>query len=449
MKQKITLLVFVVLTSMFAFGQNRVHNLSKKQRLDSLILKESDTNTYKYEFGYDANGNRKVQFYIQWNSETQKWEYNDNASKEEYIYDANGNETSCIFSNFDGTTQEWINSSKYEYTYDANGKMTAHITSIFNSTTQEWIISYKYEFGYDANGKQTFKIFCFWNASTQDWDNYLKNEYSYDANGNLIVEASRKWNATTQEWEYAQYCFKYEYTYNADNKCIFETYSDWNASTQDWDYSFRWENGYDASGKPTFSAQSFWNSETQEWEYNGEADKYEYGFDANGNPILKIGSRWDATKKEWKNGLKYEYTYDLSFSLNDLLYPNGYTFMFSYSSLIVNKPLEWISYRNVDGNWVNYKRGTHYYSSVETSVSNVSLKNYKVYPNPVSDIVTIEIADGRNTFTFELYDIQGRKLISKEMTNNGQINLEGLAKGFYLYNLNMDGKTESGKLIKK
>ena len=38
---------------------------------------------------------------------------------------------------------------------------------------------------------------------------------------------------------------------------------------------------------------------------------------------------------------------------------------------------------------------------------------------------------------------------SKEIINNSQLNLEGLTKGIYLYNLIIDGEIQSGKLIKE
>ena len=163
-----------------------------------------------------------------------------------------------------------------------------------------------------------------------------------------------------------------------------------------------------------------------------------------------IGMDWNSETSQWVNSDKSEYTYDLSYGLNDLILPNLDYFVPDYSNLIVNKPVDFIDYNYIDGSWVNVWKGTYYYSTVNvTSVSDLSKQVYSIYPNPVLDRLNFNIQHSNNTFTFELYDSQGRKLISKEIINNSQLNLEGLTKGIYLYNLIIDGEIQSGKLIKE
>ena len=163
-----------------------------------------------------------------------------------------------------------------------------------------------------------------------------------------------------------------------------------------------------------------------------------------------IGMDWNSETSQWVNSDKSEYTYDLSYGLNDLILPNLNYFVPDYSNLIVNKPVDFINYNYIDGSWVNVWKGTYYYSTVNvTSVSDLSKQVYSIYPNPVLDRLNFNIQHSNNTFTFELYDSQGRKLISKEIINNSQLNLEGLTKGIYLYNLIIDGEIQSGKLIKE
>ncbi|HOG36465.1 MAG TPA: T9SS type A sorting domain-containing protein [Paludibacteraceae bacterium] len=265
----------------------------------------------------------------------------------------------------------------------------------------------------------------------------MKNEYTYNADGNWTLRVSCQWNSTTQKWIFSS---KNENTYDANGYLIMDIFSRWNTTTQKWDTIFKYDYTNNANGNPILEICSLWNSTTQSWEYNDDSEKYENTYDANGNLISGISSDWNSSAGQWKYRDKDEYIYDLSYSFNNLIVPEWYN--------AINKLLEKTSYKYTEGNWVKDNTTDHYYSKVVTSVSYVSFKNYKVYPNPVSDIINIEVADGKSTFTFELYDSQGRKLISKELTNNGQISLEGLAKGFYVYNLINDGKTQSGKLIK-
>ncbi len=328
MKQKITLLIFMVLASVFTFGQNTGPKQSEKRYKNELLnKKKSERRARVLDFKM-----KKKTVLKSANAEKQQLDYS-------------------IGMDWNSETSQWVNSDKSEYTYDANGNLTV-------------------------------RIYSYWNSGTSQWVNSDLEEYTYDANGN-----------------------------------------------------------------PTVRIYSGWNSETSQWV---NSSKYEYTYDANGNPTVEIYSLWNSETSQWENSDKSEYTYDLSYGLNDLILPNLYYFVPDYSNLIVNKPVDFIDYNYIDGSWVNVWKGTYYYSTVNvTSVSDLSKQVYSIYPNPVLDRLNFNIQHSNNTFTFELYDSQGRKLISKEIINNSQLNLEGLTKGIYLYNLIIDGEIQSGKLIKE
>jgi len=452
MKQKITLLIFIVLASVFAFSQNTVKKQSEKHnRSKHLIEKKSERKTRVLDFKNNpkpvlksANSEKQQLDYLidnEWNSETSQWE---NSEKTEYIYDANGNLTVEISNQWNSETSQWESFDKYEYTYDANGNPTVEIYSIWNSETSQWESFYKTEITYDANGNPTVEIFSIWNIETSQWKSFYKTEITYDANGNPTVEIYSSWNSETSQWKSSN---KREYTYDANGNPTVEIYCSWNSETSQWKSSNKKEYTYDANGNPTVEIYSSWNSETSQWK---SSMKVEYTYDANGNLTVEIYCSWNSETSQWESFDKYEYTYDLSYSLNDLILPNLYAFVPNYSNLIVNKPVDYISYDYVDGNWVNSYKGTYHYSTVNvTSVAALSMKDYSIYPNPVSDKINFNITNSSIMCLFELYDSQGRKLISKEIINNGQLSLEGLAKGIYLYNLNIGGEIQNGKLIKE
>lgn len=77
-------------------------------------------------------------------------------------------------------------------------------------------------------------------------------------------------------------------------------------------------------------------------------------------------------------------------------------------------------------------------------------KDFKMYPNPVSDILTIETTEPFNSI--KIYDINGRvlKTISNfSNENEQQINIADLAKGLYLIEIQSDAKKHTQKFIKK
>ena len=72
-----------------------------------------------------------------------------------------------------------------------------------------------------------------------------------------------------------------------------------------------------------------------------------------------------------------------------------------------------------------------------------------LYPNPFSEYVTFSIPDNHDQITFELFDMQGRKIMSEEIRIGEKVNMEDLNQGVYFYNLIIDGEKVNGKLIKQ
>ena len=68
----------------------------------------------------------------------------------------------------------------------------------------------------------------------------------------------------------------------------------------------------------------------------------------------------------------------------------------------------------------------------------------KVYPNPVSDQLSIEGLSGK--FNFEIFDISGRLKLTG--SNKEVISIESLSKGIYILNLTSASKTESIRFVK-
>jgi hypothetical protein len=85
------------------------------------------------------------------------------------------------------------------------------------------------------------------------------------------------------------------------------------------------------------------------------------------------------------------------------------------------------------------------------SVVNPILENLiTIYPNPVKDIVNINIKNNSTIKTIELYDIQGR-LLQTQLVNNisSELNLSSRANGIYFIKINTDKGSKVEKLIKK
>lgn len=97
--------------------------------------------------------------------------------------------------------------------------------------------------------------------------------------------------------------------------------------------------------------------------------------------------------------------------------------------------------------------GNSYYGQVEDytletgtlSVSDVEKESVKFYPNPVKDILTV--SSSKKIDSISIYNAVGQLVVSNKARNT--INMSALATGIYLVKINVDGQTQTSKVIKK
>lgn len=89
----------------------------------------------------------------------------------------------------------------------------------------------------------------------------------------------------------------------------------------------------------------------------------------------------------------------------------------------------------------------YYPLSVEDNESNI---NASVYPNPATDEFYIEYASNQGTLQFELYDMIGNLVMSRNINSTYAdkeiINVNNLQKGIYLYTLVNEAERMAGKI---
>lgn len=71
-------------------------------------------------------------------------------------------------------------------------------------------------------------------------------------------------------------------------------------------------------------------------------------------------------------------------------------------------------------------------------------------PNPVRDVATVQITGVQaGGAIWRLFDLQGKLLLQNTLQgNNGQINMQALPPGIYVYDIRGKGWKRSGKLVK-
>ncbi len=418
-----------------------------KQVLDSLITQNRDEisgewiDEYKSKFSYYENWNLKQYLDLFWDNNTGEWI---NEYKTDYTYDVVGRTTLILYHNWDVDITNWVNSYKEEFTYNAQGKMSQSFEYDWDNNARKWVGSAKSEYTYNPGGLLTQTFYYDRDDLTSDWLYSYKEEISYNTEGKKIVSTFSDWNEAEDNWIES---FKTEYTYNAEGKVEqtlglvrIDAPEDWILMTKD-DYS------YNENGNLILLVSQFWEENSGKWI---QSNKNEYAYDASGNMIRYIDYDFDGLNELFPF-FKEEYTYNDTYTLDDLIIPSEFIY-FDESIILFNHMLTSATFQEWDldlSKWGNPEKGTLYYSDqIATSLKDIGEISVSLYPNPVSEDLSLR-HDGVNKITFTLFNLQGHVIMTREIDNNGKINLDGLREGIYIYSLIIDGKRQNGKLIKK
>ncbi|MCF8357569.1 MAG: T9SS type A sorting domain-containing protein [Prolixibacteraceae bacterium] len=250
-----------------------------------------------------------------------------------------------------------------------------------------------------------------YNPDTGTWGKQYKETFEFDSLGNNTRYMRYKWSDEDGGW-------------NNLERQVFE---------------------YNEAGQRTRYEKSIWNDEAGYWQ--GESNTH-YAYDENGNQIQYLSFEWDDENREWKNRVNVleEYTFDYDYTMNQILLPNRYSYMYYSHKIESGSEYEWDTIAN-ELTMTNVT--TYCYSEIqgESSVRASSGNDVKVYPNPATGFVTVGL--NSPTLFFEVFSLSGERLISKNVMGTNRIDISALQTGLYVYKAHTDNKTIKGKFIVK
>lgn len=424
-------------------------------RLDSAIL----GNNWKNHYIYNTQNSISQMEYFSWDEDLSAWRP---SFKWDYSHTNNGflsNETRYNY------TSQWVPSFKRDYTYYSNGNVKTLKYDLFSDN--EWRNSYKRHYTYNENGKILLVVQSNWNSEQAAYTPGTRTEYNYDTNGNLIEVLSKTWSNETSEWMLNQ---KQESTFNANGKITIFIQSSYSQSNQIWTPTRKVEYTYNSNGDILQYMEFDWSTTDNDfinkmkyaytyppsqremqranWTDNSywlNVKKIVDTYDNLDNMILNETYNWNQTNNNWIPEFKYDFIYDLNLSINDLILP----FWIQTSSLFRYKYLKtnYYMFNEENNDWTLFSADENYYSEQSTTaINNLNPEFAAVYPNPASGEIRVITADSPNAL-LQLINIQGRIVLSQNVTNNETISLEGINNGLYIYRLILDGKATTGKLV--
>ncbi|MCT4628782.1 choice-of-anchor L domain-containing protein [Winogradskyella sp.] len=87
-------------------------------------------------------------------------------------------------------------------------------------------------------------------------------------------------------------------------------------------------------------------------------------------------------------------------------------------------------------------------NAVALSLNNFSALNFKLYPNPAKDLVTIQLANFNDSHTIELIDIRGKLVYTKAINSDmSEINISALKSGLYFVKITNGISSKVEKLV--
>jgi hypothetical protein len=102
------------------------------------------------------------------------------------------------------------------------------------------------------------------------------------------------------------------------------------------------------------------------------------------------------------------------------------------------------------GDWVDGSPDELVYAMIceELGVSDMNSFDFSYYPNPVRDVLNIQ--SQKSVKSVEAFNLTGQKVISDAKVLNGQINVNALTSGTYVFRVTLEGgQVETFKIIKK
>jgi len=328
-----------------------------------------DNGHYKYFYSFDTIGNLIERLYIHKNW-SDEWS---NGEKILYTYDDRNNLIE-EFRDF-WYDEGWGHNYRYAYIYDVNNNLIEELYQQSDDYLFVLANVRKTTCSYNISNKLTLVIIYIW--ENEQWKKRYEDLYTYDSNNNLIEYLGKYW-----DWFFDfRYEYKTTYMFDLQNNMKCKSYQEW------------W---------------SSWGSD--EWR---NIWKYTYTFDKNNNTIEGYFEKWENDK--WVNS-------------NSTYWYNGIQY---YSPLT-------LYYNNKESNYLYY--GCHkiqisYLNLATLSVPETppSTDNLHLYPNPISNILYINLENTPTPPEVKIYSLQGVLVLQ---TNGNQIDVSSLPAGFYVANVN-------------
>jgi hypothetical protein len=386
-------------------------------------------------YTHDENKNLTMELTLLYDLNTGE-EYN--YRRVTHFYNDSGYLTTTIDADWIPEQQDWVNREKYERSYNNQGILWQGKSFQWNPDSGKWLNRYWWQ---DIPCEEDTCILSFsysWVDSTQQWYlNYNRKSVSNElinGNGKQVVVLTYERDTLSGQWMIES---REQTDFDQNGYVKQTTIFYWDSITSEWYPGRKFIRIIDKNGRVTHNEFLRLDLQEQEW-YILNTDDYIY--DEHANMRHHVYWAWNKADQKWSPGFAQDYLYDKDGHNLETIY---------YQTDVEDHP--WIV---TDKDEYDYDEqgllaeARKYYPQESNTHANADAFRPVIFPNPVKDILVVETAAFPVLpIYFDLYDMTGRHVLSRELQHTIQLYVGYLKTGVYLYRITTDEQSFSGKLV--
>jgi len=422
---------------------------------------------------YDQNHNKVLSISKKWNDEQNKFNY---GRRTKYIFDSQNNNILKTESNWNNVKNIWENSIQYMVEYNSSKRKLSNIKQVWDNNTNSWKNNIKYLIIYNNKDIVTQLITQEW--KNEKWVNKEKTLTLFNQNDKKDSVIVYNWTQISNNWEYNSVKI-FEYNLQGYETLSKESY--WDKPQNKWIITYIKNNVYNNNNKIIEKTTKRWNSKTLKLK---SGNKHLYSYDGEGHKSQTLDQNLDLINESWVNTTKIKNIYDtkiktslkqkwdkqnknwVNFSNSSYLYysdnklkelkkdiwdvsSKSWDFStksnYSYNTnrnlkqSVINK---WNKTLN---NWKIFNKTDYFWSKfITTTLNQISAPQIKVFPNPTSKTLNIEMNQISHILKIIIISESGKLLYSKNKII-GNLDLSFLNSGIYFLQIN----TKNGNVTKR
>lgn len=369
----------------------------------------------------------------------------------------------------------WTPGGFYEKIYNNNGRLLALNLVGWNGTNYDYAAGLR--FYYNTAGRLINRTEVSWNGTA--FDSTQRSLYTYNSGGRITRDGFERYIGGVWENDYE---YLYEYNNQADNVVTF--YNEWNVSVYDsvekYLYTYNtndsitefieqdyiggnWENQYRTLNyyNPTLASRD--SSIEQNWVLSDWENDNRFDYLYFNNLLAGVERKqWDNIGSTWDNDYFISYQRGPENRIESLIYSswNGIDYINDDRMLHfyggIGERLQTIlqSYNGLT--WDSTGAYYYHFDYDVVGVDEEGVINLQAFPNPFTDNTAIRfVSDKSREMNLVITDLSGKVVFMRNGYAAPGENMifwnaaSNLASGTYVYQLRLDDKAYSGKLIKQ